>query len=471
MILNAEKFSLNRSGKLTLAEQEIMRSHVGKGYRIARTTPELNIVAEPILHHHEHWDGSGYPDGLKQDSIPLLSGIISVVDAYDAMVSDRPYRKGMSKEAACQELRRCAGTQFDPYIVDIFLQMITGSEGTAPAEPPIAEEKIDLFHEKTSLVNAVSCAKYTLGPDERILEVDGQFEELTGYTAYDVAHSGLTQNDMIFEDDRELYWNMVTEQLAHGLVYLEHRIRRKDGTGRYEYCAGLPAVDPVTGEDRTTIIVSDITDSVSVQMQVGVVRNRAMMSLHRLEEVNQRDPLTGLLNRSAFCRACEQELARDGQRSLMLLLDVDGLKKYNDTHSHPQGDELLLSLAQALSAIAGTDGLTGRVGGDEFCCLWRRMRPCPRSEAAVNRLSCRSTRRPPVSPWGPPFPPAPPSPIPKAPISTVCTPGRTEPYSKRERESPAVPGRRSAAVSAGSKNANQRENHRRGIVFLRCPRR
>lgn len=391
---------LNRSGKLTLAEQEIMRSHVGKGYRIARATPELNIVAEPILHHHEHWDGSGYPDGLKQDSIPLLSRIISVVDAYDAMVSDRPYRKGMSKEAACQELRRCAGTQFDPYIVDIFLQMITGSEGTEPAEPPIAEEKIDLFHEKTSLVNAVSCAKYTLGPDERILEVDGQFEELTGYTAYDVAHSGLTQNDMIFEDDRELYWNMVTEQLAHGLVYLEHRIRRKDGTGRYVYCAGLPAVDPVTGEGRTTIIVSDITDSVSVQMQVGVARNRAMMSLHRLEEVNQRDPLTGLLNRSAFCRACEQELARDGQRSLMLMLDVDGLKKYNNTHGHPQGDELLLSLAQALSAIAGTDGLTGRVGGDEFCCLLPLAQDASlsqirsRSEQIVLQINAQTTRFP-----------------------------------------------------------------------------
>ena len=392
---------LNRSGKLTLAEQEIMRSHVGKGYRIAKATPELNIVAEQILHHHEHWDGSGYPDGLKQSSIPLLSRIISVVDAYDAMVSDRPYRKGMSKEEACRELRRCAGTQFDPYIVDVFLQMITGSEGTEPSGRRVAEEKIDLLHEKTGLVTAVSCAKYTLGPDERILEVDGQFEELTGYTAYDVSQSVLTQNDMIFEDDRELYWNMVAEQQqTQGLVYLEHRIRRKDGTGRYVYCTGLPTVDPVTGEGRTTIIVSDITESVSVQMQVGIARNRAMMSLHRLEEANQRDPLTGLLNRSAFCRACEQELARDGQRSLMLMLDVDDLKKYNDTLGHPQGDELLLSLAQALSATAGTDGLAGRMGGDEFCCLLPLARDASlsqirsRGEQIVRQINAQTARLP-----------------------------------------------------------------------------
>ena len=361
---------LNRSGKLTLAEQEIMWSHVGKGYRIAKATPELNIVAGPILHHHERWDGSGYPDGLKQDSIPLLSRIISVVDAYDAMVSDRPYRKGMTQDEACRELRRCAGTQFDPYIVDVFLRMITGSEGAEATPQDIPEESIDPLHEKTGLVNAVSCAKYLLGPDERILSVDGQFEKLTGYTAYDVAQTVLTQNDMIFEDDRELYWHMVAEQLqSHGIVYLEHRLRRKDGTGRYVYCTGLPYADPAKGEARTIIIVSDITDSVSVQMQVGIARNRAMMSLHRLEEANQRDPLTGLLNRSAFCRACERELARDGQRCLMLMLDVDDLKKYNDSHGHPQGDELLLTLAQSLSAAMGTEGLAGRMGGDEFCCL------------------------------------------------------------------------------------------------------
>lgn len=360
---------LNRSEKLSPAEQEIMRSHVEKGYRIAKATPELNIVAEPILHHHERWDGQGYPDGLKGDLIPLLSRVISVVDAYDAMVSDRPYRKGLSKDEACRELRRCSGTQFDPYIVDVFLQMISGGEQAESLVQVQPEGKVDLLQEKAGLVNAVSFAKYILGPDERILEVDGQFEELTGYTAYDVAQSVLTQNDMIFEDDRELYWRMVAQQQTQGLVYLEHRIRRKDGTGRYVYCTGLPSSDPVTGEPRTIVIVSDITDSVSVQMQVGIARNRAMMSLHRLEAANRRDPLTGLLNRAAFCRGCQQALAQEGQRWLMLMLDVDDLKKYNDSNGHPQGDALLLCLAQALSAAAGADGLAGRMGGDEFCCL------------------------------------------------------------------------------------------------------
>lgn len=376
---------LTSSGKLSPAEQEIMRSHADKGYRIAKATPELNIVADAILHHHEHWDGNGYPDGLKGDAIPLLSRIISVVDAYDAMISDRPYRKGMSKDEACRELARCAGTQFDPYITDIFLRMITGSAETDIPDQIVPGKQVELKPEKGDMVNAVYCARYTLGPDNHILEVDGHFEDLTGYTSYDVKQMALTQNDLIFEEDRELYWSMVAEQLqSQGVPYLEHRIRRKDGTGRYVYCTGLPSSDPATGEPRTTIIVSDITDSISVQMQVGIARNRAMMSLHRLEEANQRDPLTGLLNRAAFRNACEQELARDGQRCLMLMLDVDNFKRYNDTNGHPQGDELLISLARTLSSVMGSGDLTGRMGGDEFCCLLRLEQ-----DASVHQIRSR----------------------------------------------------------------------------------
>ncbi|MDO4517469.1 MAG: diguanylate cyclase [Bacillota bacterium] len=366
---------LNRSGKLSQEEQDIMRSHAEKGYRIAKATPELNIVAEAIRHHHERWDGSGYPDGLKREAIPLLSRIIAVVDAYDAMVSDRPYRKGMEMLQACRELIRYAGIQFDPYVVEVFVGMITGGEEVEVSEQVAPEKTTDLAQETIGLVSTVYCARYTLGPKEQILEVDGFFEELTGFTSYDVKQFHLTQSDMIFEEDRELYWTMVEEQRqAQGIVYLEHRIRRKDGTGRYVYCTGLPFTDPATGELRTTVIVSDITDSVSVQMQVGIARNRAMMSLYRLEEANQRDPLTGLLNRSAFRKACERELDRDGQRCLMMMLDVDDFKGYNDTYGHPKGDELLIDLTKTLSDAVGREGLAGRMGGDEFCCLLRLER-------------------------------------------------------------------------------------------------
>ncbi len=83
--------------------------------------PQLKHIADLILHHHERWDGGGYPHGLKGTDIPLLSRIISVADAYDAMTHDRAYRKAKTKKAAVEEICKNAGTQFDPEVVNAFL--------------------------------------------------------------------------------------------------------------------------------------------------------------------------------------------------------------------------------------------------------------------------------------------------------------------------------------------------------------
>ena len=101
-----------------------MKTHTEKGYRIASASKELQPMAEYILHHHERWDGKGYPSGLKGEEIPLLSRIITVVDSHDVMVHDRPYHKAMSHEMAVEELLRCSGTQFDPQLVQVFLKVI-----------------------------------------------------------------------------------------------------------------------------------------------------------------------------------------------------------------------------------------------------------------------------------------------------------------------------------------------------------
>ncbi len=125
---------LVKPSKLTDEEWEIMKSHTEKGYRIASASEELVPIADFILHHHERWDGTGYPSGLKGEEIPLLSRIITVVDSHDVMVHDRPYHKAMSAEAAKSELLRCSGTQFDPYIVDVFLKLLEQEEKETPHE-------------------------------------------------------------------------------------------------------------------------------------------------------------------------------------------------------------------------------------------------------------------------------------------------------------------------------------------------
>jgi putative nucleotidyltransferase with HDIG domain len=115
---------LNKPGKLTEEEFDLMKSHPVKGAAILSKTPFLSRIAAAVRHHHERWDGSGYPDGLAGDDIPIESRIAAVLDSYDAMTSDRVYRKAPGSEYAKSELRRCAGTQFDRRVVDAFLKVV-----------------------------------------------------------------------------------------------------------------------------------------------------------------------------------------------------------------------------------------------------------------------------------------------------------------------------------------------------------
>ena len=115
---------LNKPGPLNDDEWKIMKQHPEIGYRIVMSTPQLQHIAEYILFHHERWDGKGYPKGLHGEDIPLISRIVSVADAFDAMTEDRIYRKGLSIETTINEINKNAGTQFDPHIVAIFSDLI-----------------------------------------------------------------------------------------------------------------------------------------------------------------------------------------------------------------------------------------------------------------------------------------------------------------------------------------------------------
>ncbi len=115
---------LKKPGPLDAREWEEMKKHPEIGYRIAMASPELSMIAELIYSHHERYDGKGYPRGLKGEEIPLIARILAVVDSFDAMTEDRIYRKGMSHQQAVIEISKCSGTQFDPKIVDIFLNVL-----------------------------------------------------------------------------------------------------------------------------------------------------------------------------------------------------------------------------------------------------------------------------------------------------------------------------------------------------------
>lgn len=115
---------LNKPGPLTAAEWRVMRTHPTIGSQILAGIPGMDDAAEIVRCHHEMWSGDGYPAGLAGEAIPLPARVFQVVDAFDAMTTDRPYRASMGAERAVEELRRVAGTQFDPEVVAAFVAIV-----------------------------------------------------------------------------------------------------------------------------------------------------------------------------------------------------------------------------------------------------------------------------------------------------------------------------------------------------------
>jgi HD-GYP domain-containing protein (c-di-GMP phosphodiesterase class II) len=124
---------LLKKGRLTAREMEILEMHTTLGEHLLSRLPFLSELAHDVVaYHHERWDGSGYPWGFRADEIPLVARIFAVVDAYDAMTCDRPYREAMSASQAIEEIERCAGTQFDAAIVAAFLPLARQLDARGP---------------------------------------------------------------------------------------------------------------------------------------------------------------------------------------------------------------------------------------------------------------------------------------------------------------------------------------------------
>lgn len=117
---------ISKEGQLNTSEWDEIKSHPELGWRIAKLHPETALIADYILQHHERWDGNGYPRGLKGNNIHIFSRIISIIDAYEAMTSPRPYRDAYTHEEAIEELKRNRGVQFDPRLIDIFITLLDG---------------------------------------------------------------------------------------------------------------------------------------------------------------------------------------------------------------------------------------------------------------------------------------------------------------------------------------------------------
>lgn len=252
---------LNKPGKLADQEWEVLHTHPEKGFQIAMSTDELSTIADMILYHHERWDGRGYPKGLKGEQIPVLSRIISIVDAYDAMVNDRSYRKALKPEIAQKEIRDNAGTQFDPVLAEEFLKLLGENPEFARGEKvdPEAEQRVAAVAavdgEATGVTMPIAYSRYLLDLNDTIIEADERFEEITGYTRLD-AVGQMTQLDLIPPEDRAHYMLLVGKQFSQGdMAYLRHEILRKDGAKIQVACYGRRYYDSALKAHRNEIII------------------------------------------------------------------------------------------------------------------------------------------------------------------------------------------------------------------------
>ena len=369
---------LNKPGNLSDEEWNILQTHTQKGYDIANSNHELQGIADEILHHHERWDGKGYPDGLSRESIPLLSRVIAVVDAYDAMTNTRSYRYAMSPARAMEELKRCAGTQFDPFIVSEFLRML---KETTPDEIKNGDASKESANELTAHrgtaesshaenschVHSVPYSRYLLDETMHIVSVDANFEKLTGYTQEDIRERSMIQADLIPEEERTEYLCHTNASLAKSpLAFQEHKLRRKDGADIYVFCFGRVYFDSAVRAERSEIIIADITNTYSMKMMADAEQNKAQVRLKYWEKTYRRDSLTGLLNHAAFRSDVELKLLEGKSKVMMLMMDVDKFKEYNDTFGHHNGDKFLILVAQALYISLRKEDRACRMGGDEF---------------------------------------------------------------------------------------------------------
>ena len=216
-------------------------------------------------------------------------------------------------------------------------------------------------------VHPVFYSSYRLDEDMKILSVDDAFETITGYSKDDIRKKQFFQVDLIPEEERTEYLCKVNAELAKcPVVYLEHKIRRKDGTDNFVFCYGRVYYDSAARSQRSEITIADIRQTYSMKRLLDAEQNRAKIRLHYWERTYRKDSLTGLLNHAAFRSDLELKLLQGKCRTVMLMMDMDHFKEYNDTYGHHNGDKYLILMAQTLEAALRKEDRACRMGGDEF---------------------------------------------------------------------------------------------------------
>lgn len=438
---------LSKPGPLTQEEFQKIRVHPQVGAEIISAVPFPYPVAPLILSHHERWDGKGYPQGLKGEEIPLGARILSVVDYYDALTSDRPYHKAMTHEAALALLQQEAGRALDPAVVQMFVKMAAEMEAVAGTietatprrltlEPtsergrpavgfqPEAPTKSSTVFEDIALAHREIYALYeiaqtmgtSLGVADTMALISSKLSNLVPFSAcalflFDEEADSLRCRFATGVEADQI--GTMSVRAGQGLAGWVARNRRPLVNARpsaeFE-AAGLAKstalqsalVAPLVFSDRfigTLAVYSTqadfytddhrrLLDRVSEQAS-AVIHNSIVFE--QTQEDSLTDPLTGLPNTRFMFMHLTRELARAERLKAevaLLVMDLDNFKEINDSHGHHVGDRALREVATVLRSGIRPYDICVRYAGDEFIVV---LSGCGADEAERKRLELQRT--------------------------------------------------------------------------------
>ena len=426
---------LNKPEKLTPAELEKTKIHALVGSSILDKIGFDYPVVPTVKHHHECWDGSGYPDALKGQQIPLTARILSVADAYDTLRGARPYRPAIPRDLARQIIQDEAGVRFDPAIVRVFIKNLGRLEAEIEAHD-LAYSLDENFRsenepgnphyaEQIKLANREVFTLYELA---REFSSSANFQETLGLFSKKIGEFVPFVTCAVFLlDEKKKYAKAVHVAGEHSAVLMSQRIKVGEGTTglalktRETVLNGDPHLDfslfhldlvehystmasvPLIADEELIGAVSlysretEVYDDEDLRLLETIARIAAEAIDKSIEHDEAKtnaltDPMTGLPNARSLQIQFEKEVgraSRAGNSFQLLMLDLDGFKAVNDSFGHKIGDEMLTEVAKVIREQLRDYDFLARYGGDEFVALIPDTSPedvldlCQRIETGV----------------------------------------------------------------------------------------
>lgn len=419
--LGVPEHILHKSGSLTPEEQEKLRSHPVLGARIIASIPFPWPVVPLVRHHAEHWDGSGYPDNLRGEAIPLGARILAVANAYSALLRPRPYRPAYTPEEALAEIEARVGTQFDPGVLAAFRAVtatiradVTTLGSTTPCFAPPFQQPGSYRESRAALEDIAAAQQETLGLYTLVQSISGSLhleavaDTLLSCTRQIVMCDACA---LFLPDDEEQYLRCAAAQGVNERHLLGSMARmgtyltgRAFGRGEMMRASFMPQdlvlrdVSDAWTPFRSTLIVPLLVggtaigtlnlyaespeafspDAQRVLRLVATQASQAIDNARRFTEVQENaytDTLTGLRNARFLREFLEREINRAGrdQSSIAVLnIDLDKFKPINDLYGHAMGDQILRDVAEILEAHVRSYDLAARYAGDEFVVVLTR---------------------------------------------------------------------------------------------------